>query len=589
MIKSIQGKSTFYIITILVFFLMILLLFNYILLRDFSLSNAERTSEIILESADSQLDIIFNEIEGVVNSLSQLRAVRDVDVEDMSELFISNVAVRNEKVRAIYLGSSDGRMYEWGIGEGFINNRPDFPPDYDPRVRPWYRLAEESGRYGLSSPYVYASIEALGITAVKPVYHDKNMVGVLGLDLILYGLENVVNSIHVPMGGRIILLDRNGDILVNQFSPRHMKITEIQSFPHPEYLDHIEGFVIDEVFDNRYMISNRVNHATGWTMLLFIPYSRIMEFSHQMILYIIVLDLILIFLMGILLTLITRYLITTPLESIISHLRRYEGGDTSTRIPPLKTNEFNMMARLFNRLTEISEESSLKLEEKVEQRTRAIVKLQKENVRLRVMEEKERIYGDLHDSLGARLTSINISNHVAKNAFEQGDTEVLSEMFSRIENNIMMGIQDLKEILKAGKEESRPKPGLNEYICVHIRERLELKDIHLKADLPDPEEIALLEPEMIYNFEKIIQELVSNTMKHSNASKVKISMTIETQKILISFSDNGKGFILKDAMNNGFGIQGLLNRAERMDGILKIYSKEGHGARFEFQFRINLT
>jgi methyl-accepting chemotaxis protein len=170
MIKSIQGKSTFYIITVLVFFLLILLLFNYILLRDFSLNNAERTSGIILESADSQLEIVFNEIEGVVNSLSRLRAVREVDVEDMSELFISNVFVRNEKVRAIYLGTSGGQMYEWGIGEGFVNNKPDFPPDYDPRNRPWYRLAEESGKYGLTSPYVYASIEALGISAVKPVY-----------------------------------------------------------------------------------------------------------------------------------------------------------------------------------------------------------------------------------------------------------------------------------------------------------------------------------------------------------------------------------------------------------------------------------
>jgi nitrate/nitrite-specific signal transduction histidine kinase len=391
------------------------------------------------------------------------------------------------------------------------------------------------------------------------------------------------------MGGKVILLDRHGDILVNQFEPGDRKITEIQPFSRPAYLDHIEGFIIDEVFENRYMISNRENRATGWTMLLFIPYSRIMEFSHQMIVYIIFLDLILIFLMGIILTLITRYLITTPLEIIISHLRRFEEGDGSARIPPLKTSEFNMMARLFNRLTDLSEESSLKLEEKVEQRTRAVIKLQKENVRLRVMEEKERIYSDLHDSLGARLTSINISNHVAKNAFERGDTEVLSEIFNRIEKNIMMGIQDLKEILQAGKEEKNPRQGLNDYILRNIRERLGLKDIRLKANLPGSEDLALLEPELTYNIEKIIQELASNTMKHSNGTEVKISMKIEAQKVLFSFRDNGKGFVLRDAMKNGFGIQGLLNRAERMDGILKIYTKDGQGARFEFQFRINQT
>ena len=587
MFSTIQGKNTFYIITVLVFFLSVLLLFNYTLLRDHSLENAQRTSRIILEGTDSQLETTFNEIQAIVTSLSALRAVREVDVEDLSELFISNVFVRNENVRAIYLGTHEGKMYEWGIGEGFVNNVPVFPIDYDPRVRPWYKLAEETGEYGLTSPYIYASIEALGITAAKPVYDGDKLIGVIGLDLILYGLENLVNSLNVPMNGRVILLDHNGDILVNQFSPTMKKVTEIEPFPYPEYKNRIDGFVIDEVFGNRYMISNRKNRHTGWTMVLFIPYSKIMDFSHQIILIIIFMDLILIFLMGILLTFITRTLITAPLENIISTLRRFENGETSARIQPFKTKEFNLMARLFNHFSDISVESSQRLEEKVEKRTKAIIKLQKENVRLRIIEEKERIYGDLHDSLGARLTSINISNHVAKNAFERGDSEVLSGIFDRIEKNTMMGIQDLKEILSAGKEKKTPRQELHKYIEKDIRERLELKEIRLSSSLPEKEELALLDLELINNLERIIQELVSNAMKHSNATEVKISMKIVSSKFFFSFKDNGRGFILKDAMRNGFGLQGMLNRVERSEGVLKIYSKEGQGARFDFNFRIN--
>ena len=325
----------------------------------------------------------------------------------------------------------------------------------------------------------------------------------------------------------------------------------------------------------------------GGKIILLDQNGEIMEFSHQTILYIIFMDLILIFLMGILLTFFTRYLVTTPLELIISTLRRYESGDTSARIQPLKIKEFNLMARLFNRLSDISEESSQRLEEKVEKRTKAIIKLQKENVRLRIIEEKERIYGDLHDSLGARLTSINISNHVARNAFEIGDSEVLLETFERIEKNTMMGILDLKEILKAGKEEQKPRREFSLYIEKNIRERLELKDIQLNANLPKTEYLALLDTELLYNLERIIQELVSNTMKHSNATKVNISMKIKSQKVSFIYKDNGRGFILKEAMKNGFGLQGLMSRAERVDGILKIYTKEGHGACFEFQFRIN--
>ena len=295
MLTSIQGKNTLYIIIVVMLFLAVLLFVNYILLRDFSLEHAERISTLILNSADSQLDIIFNEIEALVGSLSSLRAVREVDVGDMSEIFINNVLVRNENIRALYLGVEDGRMFEWGIGEGFTDYMPVFPSDYDPRIRPWYRQAIETDNYGLTSPYIFASIEAVGITAVKPVRSQGQIVGVLGLDLILHGLDNVVNSLNVPMGGKVILLNQDMELLVNQFSPTTGLVTELDIFPYSYLLSREDVFIIEEVYDDRYMISLVENRATGWTMMLFLPYSRIMDFSQKSIYIIIVFDLLLIF------------------------------------------------------------------------------------------------------------------------------------------------------------------------------------------------------------------------------------------------------------------------------------------------------
>ena len=585
MLSTIQRKYILSIIMVVMIFLTGLLLFNYYLLRTHSLAQAEKTSLLILNSSDAQLNQIFQEIEALVSSLSQVRTVRKVDVKAMAELFITNVMVRHEYIRALYLGTTSGEMYEWGVGEGFIDHVPTFPPDYDPRVRPWYHRAVEEGGYALTDPYVFASVEALGITAVHPVYDGERFIGVLGLDLVLNGLDYAVNSLTIQRGGKIILLNRNLQILTNQFSPTEKQVMELEIFPYPEMIREEERFTIEEFSGERYLVSSMKNRSTGWIIILFLPYGEIMDFSQQILKIIIAFDILLMLLLGVLITAITRRVITAPLDKIIFVLRQLERGDTNCRIPRLPGREFDLMARLFNRFSDLSEESSRKMENKVRDRTRAVIKLQQENVRLRIIEEKERIYGNLHDSLGARLTNINISNHVAKSAWELDKRQVLREMLERIENNTQQGILDLKEILMAREGDEMIRRDFLSFIAKGVYARLALKEIVVESFLPNEDELSLLDPDILMNCEKILQEIVSNTLKHSQAGKVKLEMEIDFHRVHLRYSDDGDGFHLKEALKNGFGLQGLYSRAERMGGILKINSRPKRGTSFDLQFR----
>jgi len=251
--------------------------------------------------------------------------VTSADLKSVAvELFLANVYARNSHIRAIYLGTRDGSMHEWGVGPGFIDNTPVFPEGYDPRLRPWYKEAVEADGFALTEPYTYASVEAMGITAVRPVYADGEFIGVLGLDLIFDGLQNLVNSLHIEKGGRVMLLSKNLQILVDQFKPSYDLITEIQTFDQPQLLtaDNTQREVIMD--GQRYLLEHTVNEATGWTLLMFIPYEEIMAYSQQNLMIIIFLDLILMLLLGVLVTLYSRTILTTPLESIIQVLQRRE-------------------------------------------------------------------------------------------------------------------------------------------------------------------------------------------------------------------------------------------------------------------------
>lgn len=586
MFRTIQGKYTAVIIFTVTIFLSGMLAINYSLLRSHSLASAEETARIILNNADNQIDLLFESIEALTVSVARQTVVKEVDVSRMRELFISNILPRQDYIRALYLGTADGRMYEWGVGPGFVDHTPTFPDDYDPRKRPWYQTGLEADGYTLTVPYLYASVNALGITAVHPVYNGDEFVGILGLDLILDGLQNLVDSLKIQKDGKILLLTENQQILVNQFDPNPVLAKELEKFPLPELLEDDQPSHLAQTDDGRFLVCHTVNESSGLILLLYLPYDQILSFSQENLKIILFFDIILMLLLGILVTFLSRRILTNPLNEIISVMRKMERGDVTVRIPQMPGEEFSLIAKLFNNLSDISLESSKRMEEKVQARTKDVLRLQKENIRLRIVEEKERIYTNLHDSLGARLTGINISNNVAKSALRRNELSLVEEMHNRIERNTQQGIKDIRDILIARDPEVLTGEDIIQFIEQQMKERLELKDIAFTCKIPAADRLEILGSDLLCDLKRIIQELVTNTLKHSQAYHVSLAVNMKNRRLFMVYTDDGEGFEVKEAVKKGYGLPGLYNRAEKMGGYLKIISKPGKGVRFELHVRL---
>ena len=80
MFKTVQEKYTFIIILTVTLFLGGLLGINYSLLRSHSLATADQTAELLLDNADSQIDLLFSNIEALTVSLSKQTAVKEVNI-----------------------------------------------------------------------------------------------------------------------------------------------------------------------------------------------------------------------------------------------------------------------------------------------------------------------------------------------------------------------------------------------------------------------------------------------------------------------------------------------------------------------------
>ena len=134
--------------------------------------------------------------------------------------------------------------------------------------------------------------------------------------------------------------------------------------------------------------------------------------------------------------------------------------------------------------------------------------------------------------------------------------------------------------------------GLNEAVT-ELAERLsQAYDVRIMTDYDESVDAAKIENDKILSLLRIIQEAVSNAVRHGEASEVNIQLSRENDRLTLEISDDGKGF---DAANISHetlrveGHRGLASMKERMNlmsGTLKIDSSPGKGTNIRASFKI---
>jgi methyl-accepting chemotaxis protein len=113
-----------------------------------------------------------------------------------------------------------------GQANGAFTQRPDaqMPAGYDPRQRPWYSAATSAGQTVLTAPY-QGAVGGLMVTIATPVKGKSNgeLIGVVGGDLTLDTLVEIVNTVDFGGIGHAFLADSNGQVIVSPDKDQVMK------------------------------------------------------------------------------------------------------------------------------------------------------------------------------------------------------------------------------------------------------------------------------------------------------------------------------------------------------------------------------
>nr|WP_285863156.1 methyl-accepting chemotaxis protein [Pseudomonas sp. BGr12]MDL2421855.1 methyl-accepting chemotaxis protein [Pseudomonas sp. BGr12] len=113
-----------------------------------------------------------------------------------------------------------------GQANGVFTQRPDakMPDGYDPRQRPWYSAAVAANQTMLTPPYM-AAVGGLVVTIAMPVKSKANgeLLGVVGGDLSLGTLVDIINAVDFGGIGHAFLVDRSGQVIVSPDKGQVMK------------------------------------------------------------------------------------------------------------------------------------------------------------------------------------------------------------------------------------------------------------------------------------------------------------------------------------------------------------------------------
>jgi signal transduction histidine kinase len=90
-----------------------------------------------------------------------------------------------------------------------------------------------------------------------------------------------------------------------------------------------------------------------------------------------------------------------------------------------------------------------------------------------------------------------------------------------------------------------------------------------------------LDPEKEIISFRLFQEVVSNIIKHAEASRIDVALDAKDDRLLITITDNGKGFDPDIQQGNGLGLETVKKRAMLMGGSVSMRSQVGAGTRFE--------
>jgi signal transduction histidine kinase len=202
-----------------------------------------------------------------------------------------------------------------------------------------------------------------------------------------------------------------------------------------------------------------------------------------------------------------------------------------------------------------------------------------------VLEERNRIARELHDTLEQELAGITMQLDLAVDCFQQAPgvaqhaLETARDMSRHSMVEARRSVWDLRCQLLENGDLVSALTQIVEPLVPREQTKADFKIQGIPVRLPAPVEMNLL---------RIGQEAVANAVKHGCARHVSIELRFEPASVCLSVSDDGDGFLAGQPSPTGhFGLLDMRERAQSMGSHLRVESKPGQGTRIAVELPLH--
>jgi signal transduction histidine kinase len=192
-----------------------------------------------------------------------------------------------------------------------------------------------------------------------------------------------------------------------------------------------------------------------------------------------------------------------------------------------------------------------------------------------VMEERQRLAREMHDSVTQSLYSLNLFAEAAQDSICGGDLERTHHYLERLSATGQQALKEMRLLIY----QLHPPALSEEGLAGALRQRLEAVEHRAGVQAQIVVDAPLVLPSRVESaLYRIAQEALNNVLKHAHACRVVVRIGSQGEQVYLEVEDNGRGFDLDRVEGHGgLGLMSIRERAEELGGEVRVSSAPGTG------------
>lgn len=192
-------------------------------------------------------------------------------------------------------------------------------------------------------------------------------------------------------------------------------------------------------------------------------------------------------------------------------------------------------------------------------------------------EERKKISRELHDGPTQMLANILLRSEIVHRTLDKNNIAEAKKELSDVQEMIRQSIKEVRHIIYDLRPMALDDLGLIPTLKKYVETTSEFHNTNI--ELHSIGEAKRLSTKYEVAFFRLIQESVQNAIKHAQPSLIEVKIEITDKRVTIVIKDDGVGFVKEKNKLKSFGLMGMRERVEMLDGEFEISSERNKGTK----------